>query len=142
MAAFNLFDQFVTDKCAGVHANALNANTDTLKCYLSNDAPVKATDAVKTDVAEISTGNGYTGPIDIENAGGGQSGGTITITAADKVVNASGDVGPFQYVVLYNDTPSSPADPLIGWWDYGSPITLHDGESFTLDFGASLLVET
>jgi hypothetical protein len=36
--------------------------------------------------------------------------------------------------VLYNDTPTSPADPLVGWWDYGSSITLLDTETFTVDF--------
>lgn len=41
--------------------------------------------------------------------------------------------------VLYNDTPSSPADPLIGYWDYGSSITLQIGETFTTDFGSSIL---
>ena len=37
-----------------------------------------------------------------------------------------------------NDTPAAPADPLIGWWDYGSAITLAAGETFSVDFGASL----
>jgi hypothetical protein len=42
-------------------------------------------------------------------------------------------VGPFRYVVLYNDDPTSPADPLIGWYDYGSDVTLQDTETFTID---------
>jgi hypothetical protein len=57
----------------------------------------------------------------------------------DVVITASGGtVGPFRYVVLYNDTPTSPADPLIGWWDHGSEVTLVDEQAFTTDFGASL----
>ena len=45
--------------------------------------------------------------------------------------------GP-RYAVVYNDTPTSPADPLVCYWDYGSEVTLQDGESFTVDFGDSL----
>nr|NIV10979.1 hypothetical protein [Fodinibius sp.] len=41
------------------------------------------------------------------------------------------------FVVLYNDTHAS--DALIGWWDYGSAITLQDGETFTVDFGTEIL---
>ena len=51
---------------------------------------------------------------------------------------AGGSIGPFRYAVLYNDTPVSPANPLIGYWDYGSSVTLASGETFTVDFGASL----
>jgi hypothetical protein len=51
-------------------------------------------------------------------------------------------VGPFRYAVIYNDTPTSPADPLIGYYDYTSAVTLQIGESFTVDFGASLLTLT
>jgi hypothetical protein len=39
--------------------------------------------------------------------------------------------------VLYNDTPTSPADPLIGWWDNGAPVTLTAGQSFTVDYDAT-----
>jgi hypothetical protein len=58
---------------------------------------------------------------------------------ADLVLTASGSVGPFRYVVLYDDTPTSPADPLVGWWDYGSSITMANAETFTVDFtGAAI----
>jgi hypothetical protein len=68
-----------------------------------------------------------------------ESGGTGTFTATDVTFTASGgSVGPFRYVALYNDTASSPADALVGWVDYGSAITLADGEPLVLDFGASL----
>lgn len=135
MAAFNKFEAFSEHLAEKVH----DLNADTLKIYLSNTAPDAAADAVKADLAEISAGNGYAaGGDDVQNATS-RSGGTTSITGTDVTVTASGGtVGPFRYVVLYNDTPASPADPLIGWWDYGSSITLADGESFTTDFGASL----
>lgn len=137
MAAFNKFQQFAEDLASGVHD--LIGTDDTLNVYLSNTTPDAAADAVKADLAEISTGNGYDGPQDTQNSGS-ESGGTVTVTGTDITITADGGtVGPFRYVVLYNDTPSNPADPLIGWWDYGSAITLSDGESFTIDFGDSLL---
>lgn len=137
--SFNKFQSAVTKIAAGVFASALNADTDTLKAYLSNTTPNAATMTVKADLAEISTGNGYSaGGNDTQNAASTATG-TITVVGTDFVVTASsGTIGPFRYVVLYDDTPVSPADPLIGWWDYGSSITLQDGETFTMDFGASM----
>ena len=138
MASFVKFQQFVTDVAAGVHTAALNADTDTLKIYLSDTAPDVAADDVKADLAEITNENGYTAPVDVQNAASTATG-TITVAGTDVVITASGGtVGPFRYVVLYNDTPTSPADPLIGYWDYASSITLQAGETFTTDFGASL----
>ena len=141
MATFNKYQNFVEDLGNKVHD--LVGTQDTLKVLLSNTAPNAATHAVKADAAEISAGNGYAaGGVDIDNDGT-ESGGTLTVTAVDKVITATGgSIGPFRYAILYNDTPTSPADPLIGWWDYGSAITLADGETFTLDFGASLLTIT
>ena len=55
---------------------------------------------------------------------------------------SGGTVGPFRYVALFNDTPTSPADPLIAFWDYGSEVTLQNGETFTVDFGASVFTLT
>lgn len=135
MATFNKFQSFVTAVAAGTHAGCLNADTDTLKVYLSNATPSASGDSIKTDLAEITNQNGYTAPVDVQNAAT-TSTGTITVAGTDVVVTASGAVGPFQYVVLYNDTATN--DPLIGWWDYASAITLANGETFTVDFGASL----
>lgn len=137
MAAFNKYQQFVEDLGNKVHD--LVGTNDTLKVLLSNAAPNAATHQVKADASEISAGSGYSaGGEDVQNDGS-ESGGTLTVTGVDVTITASGGpIGPFRYVILYNDTPSSPADPLIGWWDYGSSITLQDGESLTVDFGASL----
>ena len=136
MATFNKFQNFVEDLGLGVH----NLNTGVLKIYLSNATPSASLDAVKTDLAEISAGNGYTAGGEDVTGVWSESAGTATLAGTDVTWTASGGtIGPFQYVVLYNDTPTSPADPLIGWWDYGSAVTLNSGETFTADFGASIL---
>lgn len=137
MATFNKFQSFISAVAAGTHAACLNADTDTLKVYLTNATPSASLDLLKADLAEISAGNGYTaGGGDTQNAATTTSG-TITVVGTDFVWTASGGtIGPFQYVVLYNDTAAN--DPLIGWWDYNSAITLQIGETFTTDFGSSL----
>jgi hypothetical protein len=134
MAAFNKFNQFVEDLGLAVH----NLNTHTLKVYLTNATPSASLDLVKADLAEITNQNGYTAPVDIQNAWS-ESGGTATLTATDVTITASGgSFGPFQWVVIFNDDPTSPADPLVCYFDYGSALTINSGESFTVDFGASL----
>lgn len=138
MAAFNKYQDFVEQLGKGTHQ--LHAAGHTLKIYLSNTAPT-ATDTAKAtgSATEIAAGNGYTaGGEDTQNDYT-ESGGTGSCTGVDVVWTAAGGtIGPFRYVVLYNDTATSPADALIGWWDYGSSITLQSGETFTTDFGSSM----
>ena len=132
MAAFNKFQSFVEHVAEKVH----NLGADTLKIYLSNTAPNAATMTVKADLAEITAGNGYTaGGVAPTISSSAQTGGTYKLTLADPAAwtAAGGTIGPFRYAVLYNDTPTSPADPLIGYWDYGSAVTLAAGETFTVD---------
>ena len=137
MAAFNKFDQFAVDLAAGVHV--LTTAGSLLKICLSNTAPVKATDAILSNITQIAYTNiTETVPADVANVGSETPAGTWDVAGTDVVLNATGAVATFRYVVLYNDTPSSPVDPLIGWWDYGSGVTLASGESFTTDFGASI----
>ena len=134
MATYNKFRQFVEDMAEKVH----NLGSDTLKVMLTNTAPVN-TNSVKGDLTEISAGNGYSaGGTQATISASAQTAGTYKLTLADVTFTASGgSIGPFRYAVLYNDTPTSPADPLIGWWDYGSSITLATGESFLVDFDAT-----
>jgi hypothetical protein len=42
--------------------------------------------------------------------------------------------------VLYNST--SATQPLIGWWDYGTAITLTNGNTFTVSLGSPILTIT
>ncbi len=141
MAAFNKYNIFVEDFANKVHDlfGTAGSGADTLKVMLSNTAPNAATHAVRADVTEISAGNGYSSGGSSTANVGTRSSGTLTVAGTDITFTASGGtIGGFRYAILYNDTPTSPADPLIGWWDYGSSITLNDGESFTVDFGASM----
>jgi hypothetical protein len=135
MASFVRFNQFAEDLAKGVH----NFGSHTLKIALvaAANAP-DAADAVLADLTEISYTNASSR--DVAGVTAEQSGGVCTIAATDLVISASGgSVGPFRYAVLYNDSPTSPADPLIGYWDYGSDITLASGESFTIDWPSNLL---
>lgn len=135
MATYNKFEQFVLDLGLGVH----NLNTGVIKLYLSNAAPSASLDLIKTDLAEISAGNGYTAGGDDVSATYTEASGTGTLAATDNTWTASGGaIAQFRYAVLYNDTPSGPVDPLISWWDNGSAVDLATGESFTVNFGASV----
>lgn len=130
MVAYNKFNVFVKDRDNGVH----NFGTHTIKVMLSNTLPVAA-NAVKADITEIAAGNGYVAGGIATPASVSISGGTAKVTLTDEVfVAAGGPISPFRYVIVYNDTPSSPAKPLIGWYDYGSSISLGDTETFTVDF--------
>jgi hypothetical protein len=135
MATFNKFQDFVERLGKGVH----DFSTHTIKVYLTNTTPNAATMAVKADLAEITAQNGYPSGGSSITPTWSETGGTATLGGTDVVFTASGgSFGPFRYPVLYNDTPTSPADPLIGWWDYGSSISCNNGETFTVDFGASV----
>lgn len=134
MASFNKINSFVENVAEKVH----NLGSDTLKIMLTNSAPV-ATNTVKANLTDISAGNGYTaGGSAVTITGSSQTTGTYSLVGTDLVFTASGGtIGPFRYAALYNDTAAN--DELIGWWDYGSSVTLADGETFTVDFGATIL---
>ena len=135
MATCVFFNQFSEDLATGVHQ--LQAAGHQLKVYLTNNTPSASADAIKADLLGATEQNGYAAA-DIQNDLS-ETGGTTTVTAVDYTWTATGAVGPFQYAVVYNETPTSPADPLICYYDYGSSISLANGETFTVNFGASLL---
>lgn len=132
MAAFNKFQPFVEHLAEKVH----NLGADQLVVALcaAANAPV-ATNGVLADLTQISYTN--LSSRNITTSSSAQTSGTYKLTLADLVLTASGTVAGFRYVVIYNDTPTSPADPLIGWYDYGSDLVLLNGETFTVDFDGS-----
>lgn len=130
MATFNKFNCFVEDLAEGVHNLQTGALTVAL-CAAAN-APV-ATNTVLANLTQIAYTNLSSRLLTVATSA--QTTGTYKLVVNDLVLTASGgSVAPFRYVVIYNDTPTSPADPLIGWYDYGSDLTLANGETLTLDF--------
>jgi hypothetical protein len=133
MAAYNKFYDFTEQLTLGVH----DFDTDVFKIYLSNATPSASADAVKGDLAEISAGNGYTAGGTATTITVAEVTGVTTVSGTQVVFTASGgSIGPFQYAVLYNSskTITAGAGPLVAWWDYGSALTLNDGETFTVKF--------
>ena len=127
MATYNKFQQFVEDQNNGVHDLA----NDQLVIALTNTLPV-ATNSVLADLTEVSYANLSTR--NISTISSTQTAGTYNLDLTDLTLTASGAVATFRYVVIYNDTPTSPANPLIGWYDYGSAVTMANLETFVIDF--------
>lgn len=132
MAAFNKHNSFVEHLAEGVHNLASNQLVVAL-CAAAN-APV-AGNSVIADLTQISYTN--LSSRNITTSSSSQTSGTYSLVLTDLVLTASGAVATFRYVDIYNDTPTSPADPLIGWYDHGSDVTLASSETFTIDFNSS-----
>lgn len=131
MATFNKFNTWVENM-----VEVANLGTDQFVIALTNTLPT-ASNSVLADITQISYTN--LSSRNVTTASSTQTAGTYSLTLNDLVLTASGAVATFRYVVLYDDTPTSPADPLVGWWDYGSSITMANGETFTVDFtGAAI----
>lgn len=133
MAAYNKFNAFVENMAEGVH----NLGSDQLVVALTAaaNAPV-AGNSVLADLTQITYTN--LSSRNLTTVSSAQTAGTYTLDVADLTLTASGgSVGPFRYVVVYNDTPTTPADPLIAWFDYGSDLTLADTETLDISINAS-----
>ena len=137
MAAYNKFGDFSEQLSRGLH----NFGSDVYKIMLTNVAPT-AGNSVKADITEIATGNGYTAggntvtTITVtEPSGAGPTTGLTTVAGSEVTFNATGAMATFQYAVLYNSTTTTPVNnPLVAWWDYGSAVSLQNGDQFTVKF--------
>ena len=130
MATFQKFNSFVEALAEGKH----DLGSDTLTLALCDTAPV-ATDATLSDLSakEIAYTNLDSRVLSVSASS--QTSGTYKLTIADKTLTASGAVATFRYVVIYNDTATN--DELVGFYDYGSDVTLANGETFTVNFDDS-----
>jgi hypothetical protein len=140
MPTFNKLNGFVEHVAEGVH----NLGSGQMAVALSNTAPgsesspptASTANCVLANVTQISYTN--LSSRNVTTSSSSQTAGTYSLTLADLTLTASGAVGPFRYIYLYNDTPTSPADPLIGYYDYGASQSLASGETFTIDFSSAL----
>ena len=141
MASFVKINDFVANAVEN-----MDLESDQLVIALSNTAPSSESSNPTADgngilgnVTQISYSNiSGTNPRNLSTTSSGQTGGVYKLVLADLTLTASGgSVAPFRYIYIYNDTVTSPADPLIGYYDYGSSLTLNDGDTFTIDFSPS-----
>ena len=134
MATFSKVNDFVKNL-----AHNMDLESDQLVVALSNTAPGSETSDPSAD------GNGILGNVteitytdlssrNVTTSSSSQTSGTYKLVLSDLTLTASGTVGPFRYVYIYDDTVTTPADPLVGYYDYGSSLTLNNGDSFTVDF--------
>ena len=137
MATFNKVNDFVVN---AVHN--MDLESDQFAVALTNTAPGSETSDPTAD------GNGIVGNLtqisytncssrNITTTSSTQTSGTYKLVLADLTLTASGTVGPFRYIYIFDDTVTSPADPIVGYYDYGTALTLNNGDTFTLDFNAT-----
>ena len=130
MATYTKVNSFVEALAEKVH----NLGSDTLKVALTNTAP---TAAGTTKLADLTGGitTGFDG-MTITTSSSGQSSGTYKLVLTDLTMTATGSVGPFRYVVIYNDSATN--KEVICFFDYGSEVNLAKDDTFKLDFGDQL----
>ena len=131
-ASFGKFNQF----SEYIYEGVMNLGSDQLVIALTTNAnaPV-AGNSVLADLTQIAYTN--LSSRNVTTSSSAQTSGTYKLVLADLVLTASGAVATFRHVVLYDDTPTAPADPLVGRWDNGTDVTLASGETFTCDFDAT-----
>jgi hypothetical protein len=134
MATFNKINSFTEAIAEKVH----NLGSDQLVIALTNTAHTSTwtqlSDLTQAGYTNLSTRN-------ITTSTSAQTTGTYKLVCADLVLTSSGGTtGPFQYVYIYNDTATN--DELIGYYDYGSEVTLQDGDTLTIDFDGAAGVLT
>lgn len=129
MATFTKFNPFAEDVYEGVH----NFGTNQLVVFLTTNANAPtATMRILSEVTTIAYTN--LSSRNITTSSSAQTSGTYKLILTDLVLTASGAVATFRRVGVFNDTPTSPADPLVGHYDHGTDVTLANGETYTIDF--------
>ena len=141
----------INDWMENLHEAGVVILTDTIELSLTNTAPASETSNPTADTNGILaniTPITYTNYTDDLTADRVLTAGTrLSTTAsgvytldygADIVITASGGaIADFRYIYLFDNTITSPVDPLISVWDHGSAIALGTGDSATFQVNAS-----
>lgn len=132
MATYNKFQDFSEQLVKGTH----QFGTHVYKIALTNTAPVATqTQFLLANHPAPAAANGYTAGGNVTTLTVNEVTGTTTVQGTEATFTATaGGIGPFRYAILYNDTATSPADAAVAWFDYGSSITLNDGETLVVKF--------
>src|SRR5688572_15578369 len=139
MVAYNSFNVFQEDVAKGVHK--LHAAGHTVRASLTNTS-ITSTMAVLSTITLLSSGNGWTTGVDVQNDEF-RAGGTATVFGVSFTITAAGGtIGPFQYVVLDNSNTTEATRPLIGYFNYGSALTLQDTETLDVKFNSAAVGTT
>lgn len=136
MASFVKYNVFAEHVAEGVH----NLQSNLLKVALCSGSATGLNISTITGAGQINAGNGYTtGGIALTVSSSSQTNGLYRLVVNSPIIWTGGPsaMQPFQVAVLWNETASSPVDAVIGYWDYGSSVTLNSGETFTMSFDAS-----
>jgi len=126
--AFTKIDSFVEN----LAEKQIDLSGNGLTIALTNTAHQAAWDEL-ADLTQIDYTNLSDRVLTVTSSA--QTSGTYKLVLEDLVLTASGAVGPFQYVYIYDD--ASTGDKLIGYYDYGSAVSMVSGDSFIIDFSAS-----
>jgi len=137
MATFQVVDEWANYLSS---TKTIDLDADTFKAVLTNTAPTKAGTQVLADITQIASTGGYAAvslaSVTFAETAGGS--GIWKFSAAAFSWTASGaDFATARYVVIYDDTPTSPADPVVGYLDYGTTFVVTNGNSLTVTPGAN-----
>lgn len=136
---FNTFPFYVGN-------NVINLASHTYKAILltSAFAPNAETQSTYANVsaAEVANGNGYTTGGQTVAVTWTRSTGTVTWDIADPAWTASGGSITARYLAIYDDTPTSPADPLVCYVlldnaNGGTDVTVTAGNTLTVQIATA-----
>jgi hypothetical protein len=124
-------------------SEVVDLDGDAFLVALSNTAPASETNpplangnGVLANVTQIAYTN--LSSRNLTRVASEETAGVYKLDFSDLVLTASGGaVAPFRYIYVVDDTPTAPADPIVGCYDLGAAVTIGDGGSRTLVFHAN-----
>jgi hypothetical protein len=145
MATFQVVDEWANYISTSGGSAGPDVNADTFKAVLTNTAPTKAGTQVLADITQIAGTGGYAA-VTLTNVTFTETGAGTGIWEFDSDPfswTASGaDFATARYIAIYDETATTPADPVVGFIDYGTTFVVTNGNSLTVTPGASGIYRT